>query len=152
MKKNVIAPLAAISVLATPAAAVAATDQEIEDLRMQLAAVSERLEALAAENAELRRAQDQTQSAIADVEAEVSALELPEGAMAKDAWPSRIKFDGDFRYRHEEIDAEGSSTQMDYIILMVLPGVEITKLKELLVLLIMELVMVVLVLHGECDI
>ena len=109
MKKNVIVPLAAISVLATSTAADAATDQEIADLRMQLAAVSERLEQLAAENAELRRAQDQTKSAIADVEADVSALEFPEGAAAKDAWPSRIKFDGDFRYRHEEIDAEGSS-------------------------------------------
>ena len=109
MNKNVIAPLALISVFATSTAAGAATDQEIEELRMQLAAVSERLEALAAENAELRRAQDQATSAIADVEANVSALDTSAGGMAKDAWPSRIKFDGYFRYRHEEIDAEGSS-------------------------------------------
>ena len=109
MKKKIIAPLAALSVFVTTTAAGAVTEQELDELRQQLAAVSARLEQLAAENAELRAAQEKTTVAIAEVDADVAALDLRDGGIAKDAWPNRIKFDGDFRYRHEEIDAEGSS-------------------------------------------
>ena len=111
MKRLLIGPLMAISVFAPTNASGAAVEQEIEELRRQLAAVSQRLEELAAENADLRHAQDRTATAVADVEADVSALDLTGTTTAADAWPNRVKLDGDFRYRYEDIDVEGSSSR-----------------------------------------
>ena len=86
------------SLVAMPNAMAEVSDEDFEQLREQLAMMSQRLDQLAAENVELRQAQDQTQSTIADVE--VNATE---------AWPDRVKLDGDFRYRYETIDVEGDS-------------------------------------------
>jgi hypothetical protein len=84
---------------------------EIEQLREQLAAVSQRLEEIAAENAELRRDRDQAATTITDVQTsltEIQEVEIPE---AKESWSDRVGLDGDFRYRYESIDVAGSSTR-----------------------------------------
>jgi hypothetical protein len=99
------------SIVASPAATAAVSDEDFEQLRQQLAEVSQRLDQLATENAELRRAQNQAAAAITDVRtsvAEVKATELP---ASEESWPDRIAVNGDFRYRYESIDAEGSSTR-----------------------------------------
>jgi len=93
---RLLVPTLAASLLVSSTAFGAASDDEIEALREQLAVVSERLDALAAENAELRRAQQE------------SAAAKP---VASDSWPDRVSLDGDFRYRYERIDAEGSDTR-----------------------------------------
>lgn len=72
------------------------SDADIAELRQQLAALSQRLDALAAENDELRRASEAGQAA---------------APAAGESWSDRIALDGDFRYRYETIDAEGNSTR-----------------------------------------
>lgn len=101
----------AVNVAVPPTAYAAVSDAEIAQLREQLAALSQRLEKLAAENTELRNAQDQTATAIADVRTSVAAVKEAEIPVASEAWPDRISLDGDFRYRYENIDPEGSSTR-----------------------------------------
>jgi Ni/Co efflux regulator RcnB len=109
--KRILFLIFAANFIASPMAFAAVSDEDIEQLREQLAAVSERLEKLAAENADLRRAQDQTATAVADVQTSVSQVQEMEVSAAKESWSDRIRLDGDFRYRYESIDPEGSSTR-----------------------------------------
>lgn len=109
--KRILFLILAVNVIALPTAFAAVSDTEIAQLREQLAAVSQRLEQLAAENAELKRAQDRTATAVADVRTSVAEVKQAEIPAAKEAWSDRIRLDGDFRYRYESIDAEGSSTR-----------------------------------------
>ena len=104
--KRILSLAVAASIVISPAALAAVSDEDFAELREQLAAVSARLEQLAAENAELRAAQDQADTAISEVKTTVA--EIP---AASESWPDRIKVDGDFRYRYESIDAEGSDTR-----------------------------------------
>ena len=84
--KKILSLMCAISFVAMPAANAAVSDEDFQQLREQLAAVSARLEQLAAENAELRAAQEQSATLINDVETTVA--ELP---AASESWadPSR---------------------------------------------------------------
>lgn len=93
------------------AAFAAVSEADIEQLREQLAAMSQRLEELAAENAELRQTQDQAVAVIADVQTSVAEVRNVSAPAATNDWSNRIRLDGDFRYRYETIDAEGSSTR-----------------------------------------
>jgi len=104
--KKILSLMCAISFVAVPAAHAAVSDEDFQQLREQLAAVSARLEQLAAENTELRAAQEQSATAIIDVETTVA--ELP---AASESWTDRVKLDGDFRYRYERIDPEGSDAR-----------------------------------------
>lgn len=109
--KRILLPMMAASLFASPAAFAAVSDAEIEQMRVQLAAMSQRLEELAAENAELRRAQQQTTTVIADVQTSVADVRSASVQAAGESWSDRIRMDGDFRYRYENIDAEGSSSR-----------------------------------------
>jgi hypothetical protein len=102
--------------LATPHSMAAVSDEDFEQLRSQLAQMSRRLDQLAAENAKLRSVQNQGQSGSTIAEVGVNRYEdramEPAGSeplVARQQWPDRIKLDGDFRYRYELIDIEGSS-------------------------------------------
>jgi hypothetical protein len=109
--------------LTSPGNASAATDQEIEAMRLQLSALSQRLDkleaenrALVASNTELAQSQQATKAQLADVTAkqanvsvdsagnqQVAAAETP--ASSKETnWSDRIRWQGDFRYRYENID------------------------------------------------
>ena len=103
--------LLACAVLAAPTASGAVIDEDFEQLRQQLAAVSQRLDELAAENAELRRSQDQTATAIGDVQSSVAGVQDTLIDEVPESWPDRIRLDGDFRYRFETIDVENSSSR-----------------------------------------
>ena len=98
--KQILALIIAVNFLAAPAANAAVSDEDIQQLREQLAALSQRLDELAAENAELRAAQEQ-----------VIDVVVAERPAQTETWTDRIKFDGDFRYRYERIDPEGSDTR-----------------------------------------
>jgi hypothetical protein len=102
--KRVIFSTVATGLLVSSNAFGAVSDEEIQELREQLAIVSQRLEELAAENEQLRRAQSDSETAIA----EVQAAAVP---AATESWTDRVALDGDFRYRYERIDAEGSDTR-----------------------------------------
>ena len=108
MKRKLLL-LLVVNIFFTSTAFAAVSDEEFEELRRQLAAVSQRLDALAAENAELKRSQAQTASNVADVQSTVAEVKKIEAPAAKASWTDRIKLDGDFRYRYENIDPEGSS-------------------------------------------
>jgi hypothetical protein len=108
--KRVIVPTLAASLLVSSTAFGAVTEEEIRELREQLALVSQRLEQLAAENAELKRAQTESATAIADVQTTVTEV-ASATAPAGDSWSDRISMNGDFRYRYERIDPEGSDTR-----------------------------------------
>ena len=109
--KKVIIPALAAGLLVSSAAFAAVSDEEIQELRAQLALLSQRLEDLAAENAELRQAQDASASALAEVQTTVTEVASAATPAAGESWPDRIRLDGDFRYRYERIDPEGSDTR-----------------------------------------
>ena len=104
--KRLLSLTVAASIIFSPVAFAAVSDEDFAALREQLAAVSARLDELAAENAELRAAQDQADTAISDVKTTVA--EMP---AASESWSDRVKLDGDFRYRYEHIDPEGSDSR-----------------------------------------
>jgi len=95
-----------VCIVASPAAFAAVSDEDFAELREQLAAVSARLEELAAENAELRTAQNQADTVISQVKTTVAGTPA-----ASESWADRVKLDGDFRYRAESIDMEGSDVR-----------------------------------------
>lgn len=103
MKRTLFLAMATTIILA-PSAYAEVSDEDFQKLREQLAAVSARLEELAAENAELRAAQTQSETAITEVEETVASLPGSGGN-----WSDRVRLDGDFRYRYENIDPEGGS-------------------------------------------
>lgn len=109
--KKIIVPTLAASLLVSSAAFGAVSEEEIQELRARLAQLSQRLEELAAENAELRQAQDASASALADVQTTVTEAASAASPAASDDWSERIRLDGDFRYRYERIDPEGSDTR-----------------------------------------
>ena len=49
--------------------------------------------------------------AVGDVETTVTKMQPTDAPAAVDSWTDRIKIDGDFRYRYERIDPEGSDTR-----------------------------------------
>ena len=104
--KQILSLAVAVSIIVSPAAFAAVSDEDFAALREQLAAVSARLEQLAAENAELRAAQDQADTAISEVKTTVA--EMP---ASSESWADRVKLDGDFRYRYEYIDEDGSDSR-----------------------------------------
>jgi len=111
MNRIIFLALVAVSFLASPMTYAAVSDDDFDALRAQLEAVSQRLDQLAAENAELRRAQGQAATAIADVQTSVAEVQEAKAPANTEAWSDRIRLDGDFRYRYESIDPEGSSTR-----------------------------------------
>lgn len=109
--KQFLFPMLAVAVLASPAASGAVSDEDFAELRQQLEAVSQRLEKLAAENAELKKAQQDSAAEIATVQSSVTEVQEATGAAAGATWPDRVALNGDFRYRYERIDADGSDTR-----------------------------------------
>jgi hypothetical protein len=99
--------LLAINLIAAPAAFGAVTDDDLELMRQQLAAMSDRLDALAAENEELKRTQAQTGADVAEVRTSIVEVHDTVAEAASGSWTDSIRMDGDFRYRYERIDAEG---------------------------------------------
>lgn len=106
MKTLVATAVAAL--LAAPALAQQAPSQApqvppsaLDDLRHDLESFTERLERVEAENAYLKDNAKANRKEIA--EADVALAKIPD-------WASKIKFKGDFRYRHEQIEDELSSS------------------------------------------
>ncbi len=104
--KRILSLTVAASIFFTPAAFAAVSDEDLAQLREQLAAVSARLDELETENAQLRAAQDQADTAISQVQTTIA-----ETPATSESWADRINIDGDFRYRYEYIDKEGSDSR-----------------------------------------
>ncbi len=92
-------------VVAGPTAMGAVSDEDFAALRADLAALTQRLDALAAENALLKVQAGQTAAVARETSEQLVVVqEASEGS----SWTDRISIDGDFRYRYENIDAAGS--------------------------------------------
>lgn len=88
----------------SPLALAAVSDADFEQLRKDMAAMAERLEDLAAENAELRRNNEQTVKVAEEAKVQVTtAAQAAEGG----SWADRIALKGDLRGRYENIDEQG---------------------------------------------
>jgi hypothetical protein len=106
--KRTLLLLIAINVFAFSTASAAVSDEDFEQLRKQLAAVSQKLDELAAENEKLKQSQANTDMTVADVQTSVAEVRGTGAGVAPESWSDRIRLDGDFRYRFENIDIEGS--------------------------------------------
>jgi len=108
-------------VLSAPGAAKAAVnEQEVAELKAQVAALLARVQQLEAQNGQAGAAAataaspakvEELESRVAEIEAtnDRQTDQLAQ-AVAKDKgvdWASKVKLKGDFRYRHESIDEEG---------------------------------------------
>ncbi len=103
--------------LALPMASQAASEEDFAAMRAQMKALSERLDRLEAENrelaaanAEMVKANQQTAVTVAEVseQAEAVAIEVQKQAEATD-WTDTIRWKGDFRYRYETFNVEGKA-------------------------------------------
>ncbi len=104
--KRILTLAVAMTVYVAPSAFAEVSEEDFEQLRAQLQAVSARLEELAAENAALKAAQEESATTISEVETTVAAMPA-----SSESWSDRVRLDGDFRYRYETIDPEGSSSR-----------------------------------------
>ncbi len=104
--KRLLSMAVASSIVLSSGAFAAVSDEEFALLREQLAAVSARLDQLEAENAELKAGQNQVDAEVDEVKTAVAAIPA-----SSSSWTDRVSLDGDFRYRYERIDAEGSDTR-----------------------------------------
>jgi len=102
MRRTVITLLVSL-LLSSQMAAAAVSDADFAALRADFAALAQRLEALEAENAELKQQGQQT--AMVAEEAKSTAV-VAQGSSGG-GWTERVTMDGDFRYRFENIDIEG---------------------------------------------
>ncbi len=103
-------------ILALPVASQAASDEDLAALRAQFQVMNERLDRLEAENraltatnAELLKNNQATAVAVAAVSEKNDAVaaEVKQQA-AKTDWTDTIRWKGDFRYRYESFDIEGT--------------------------------------------
>jgi putative porin len=100
--------LLASSAFAAPAALGAVTDEDFDQLRQQLSAMSQRLDALAAENADLKRSQARAGTDVAAVRTSIAEVQNSATRSDRDSWSDSVRLDGDFRYRYEKIDVENT--------------------------------------------
>lgn len=109
--KQIISLIIVVNLFVVSTAKAAVSDEEFQLLREQLASISQRLDELAAENAELRAAYKQTAGAPGDMETTVAESVPTDAPAAIDSWSERIALDGDFRYRYERISPEVGDTR-----------------------------------------
>ncbi len=103
------------ALLATPMTAIAASDEEMSEMRAQIIALAERLDRLEAENhqlvtanSELLESHQQNVEAIAEVSEKTGAAVAEVQQQAeKTNWTDTIRWKGDFRYRYESFNIEG---------------------------------------------
>jgi len=128
MNKLIIASTLSL-ILAAPGAAVAATPEqqnaELQELKVQLQALMNRVDELERQNAALMTGAAAGASGeagrVAALEQRVAGVEQASGEQAgriaeaaerdrKMDWAGRLRWNGDFRYRHEQFDIEGASS------------------------------------------
>lgn len=103
MKRAISIAVTTVVLGSTPVFA-AISDDEFAQLKAQFASMSQRLNALEAENSALRELSESTVTELEVAQAELSTV--TERADAG-SWTDTVKLKGDFRYRYETIDVEG---------------------------------------------
>ena len=106
--KRLISVAVTSAVLASAQVHATVSDEDFARLKADFAAMAERLNALEAENTNLREISESTVSDLAVTQSELAGVSKDNSASS---WAQRIKVKGDFRYRYEEIDVEGKSVR-----------------------------------------
>jgi len=113
--RHLIATALCALMFLSPVVTQAATDEDFAAMRAQMAALTERLDRLEAENrvltaanAEMAHNNQQTAVAVAAVSEKTDAVaaEVNEQT-AETNWTDTMRWKGDFRYRYESFDVEG---------------------------------------------
>ncbi|MEH6591500.1 MAG: putative porin [Halioglobus sp.] len=107
MKRAISIAVAAVVCGTTPAFG-AISDAEFAQLRAEFSAMSQRLNALEAENSALR---EMSQTTVTELEIAQTTLSEVKDSSAASSWTDTIKLKGDFRYRYEAIDVEESDSR-----------------------------------------
>jgi hypothetical protein len=117
--KILAASLVAGFIMVSPPLLADGHDSELDAMRHQLQAFSERLDRLEQsnrdlrqENARLRESSEENAAAVAEVGEQTSAVaEQFNTASGASSWTDRITLKGDFRFRQEGIDEQGNNTR-----------------------------------------
>ena len=107
MKKYLAVAVAAALAGSGPAFANV-SEAEFAELKAQFAAMAQRLNALEAENNQLR---EQGNATVNQLEGTREELALVKTKESEPSWTDNIKLKGDFRYRYEAIDVEDSKSR-----------------------------------------
>ena len=103
--KKIISVAVASVLFGSVAANATVTDAEWEQLKAQFATMSDRMNTLEAENQKLREQKSLvTVEDLAATNAEVATLKTQNKSTS---WAESVKWQGDFRYRYEEIEEDG---------------------------------------------
>ncbi|MCB1703277.1 MAG: putative porin [Halioglobus sp.] len=86
---------------------------EWEEFKAQFAAMSERVKALEAENAQLRQASRNTIK-VEDLAATNAELDTLKERTTASSWADRVAWEGDYRFRYETIDQQGRDDRDRY--------------------------------------
>ena len=111
--------LLGLCVLFASSATYAQVDaDEIQELREQIEMLTRRLDQLETRNRQMSEAMQQSdQRTVAEAEAETdekinaAVAEQVDDKMATVSWAERLRWKGDFRYRYENIDQEGTDSR-----------------------------------------
>lgn len=108
MMKKMLSLAVAAAVLGSAGANATVSDAEWEQFKAQFSAMSQRVEALEAENAQLKGQGGVPVEDLSVLQADVASLKAQNSASS---WSEKIKLKGDFRYRYEYIDVEGKDSR-----------------------------------------
>jgi hypothetical protein len=106
--KKVISVAVASVLLGSGGASAAVSDAQWEQMQAQFAAMSDRMNALEVENEALRElGAVQTLVTVEDLAATNAEVATLKAQNKSTSWAENVKWQGDFRYRYEEIDEDG---------------------------------------------
>ena len=108
MMKRIISIAVASTILASAPASAVVSDEEFAQLKADFSMLVQRLNALEAENAELRTVSEST---LTELQVAQTSIEKVKSTKSSASWTDNIALKGDFRYRYEEIDVEGVDTR-----------------------------------------
>lgn len=102
--KKILSAAVASTALASAGAFAGVSDAEFAELKAQFASMAQRLSALEAENQQLRELSNST---VSELEVTKEDLAVIQQRGDKVSWAETIKWQGDFRYRYEDIQQDG---------------------------------------------
>ncbi len=100
--------IAGITSLASMAASAAVSDAQWQEMMARMAQMEARVQALEAENTQLKSRKPVPVEDLSVLQADVAELQRQNSAAS---WTENIKLKGDFRYRYESIDVEDVDTR-----------------------------------------
>ena len=106
--KKLLAVAVSGALLGSGGVSAAVSDAEFAELKAQFATMAQRLNALEAENSELRQLSDTT---VTQLEVAREDLNVVKQQKSEPNWTDTISMKGDFRYRYETIDVDNGKTR-----------------------------------------